>query len=155
MKYQISRATETDLALMQRLFYQTVTTYGSVLFTKEEIKIYSRLATNKSYWLKKFKKAFIYNAKLNGEIVGSFSMDASGNIEYVFVHQNYQGKGIAKSLYATIEEVAKQENIDTLTTQINILTKGFFEKNGFDIIKNEVEVVGGDKVVSYSGVKKL
>jgi len=155
MKFQISRATETDLSLMQRLFYQTVTTYGSILFTKEEIKIYSRLATNRPYWLKKFKKDFIYNAKLNGEIVGSFSMNASGFIEYIFVHQNYQGKGIAKNLYETIEEVARQSNIKTLSTQVTLLTKSFFEKYGFDILKEETEVVGGDKVVSYTGVKNL
>ncbi len=155
MKHQISRATDIDLPLMQRLFYQTVTTYGAMLFTKTEIKIYSRLATNTLYWQKKFKKDFIYNAKLNGEIVGSFSMDAFGNIEYVFVHQNYQGHGIAKDLYETIEEVAKQSNIQTLTTQINMLTKPFFERNGFEIIKNEVEVVGGEKIISYSGVKHL
>lgn len=155
MKYQIRRATEIDLPLMQRLFYQTVTMYGSKIFTKSEIKIYSRLATNKNYWVTKFEKDFIYNAKLNGEIVGSFSMDHMGVIEYVFVHQNYQGKGIAKDLYSTIEEIARESNIKTLTTQINLLTKSFFEKNGFEIVKNEVEVVGGEKIVSYSGVKQL
>lgn len=155
MKYQITKATDNDLSLMQRLFYQTVTTYGSKIFTKAEIKVYSRLATNKGYWLKKFANAFVYNAKLNGEIIGSFSMDTSGTIEYVFVHQRYQGQGIAKGLYATIEEVAKEANIKTLTTQINLLTRHFFEKNGFEIIKNAVKVVGGEEIVSYSGVKHI
>ncbi len=155
MKYQITRATSSDLSLMQRLFYQTVTTYGTMLFTKSEIKIYSRLATNKIYWNKKFEKDFIYNAKLNGEIVGSFSMDSKGNIEYIFVHMNYHGQGIARELYKTIEEVAKKSNINTLTTQINPLTRSFFEKNGFEIVKNAVKVVGGEEVLSYSGVKQL
>ncbi len=155
MKYQISRAIDIDLPLMQRLFYQTVTTYGAKIFTKSEIKMYSRLATNKVYWLEKFKKDFIYNAKLNGEIVGSFSMDALGTIEYVFVHINYQELGIAKDLYKTIEEVALQSNIKTLTTQVNELTKAFFEKNGFEIVKNAVNVVGGEEIISYSGIKHL
>ncbi|GAA4271275.1 GNAT family N-acetyltransferase [Aquimarina gracilis] len=155
MQYQITRATDSDLPLMQRLFYQTVTTYGALLFTKDEIKIYSRLATNKIYWQKKFKKGFIYNAKLNGEIVGSFSMDVNGNIEYFFVHMNYHGKGIARQLYITLEEVAKKEGIKTLTIQIHLATKVFFEKNGFDIVKNAVKVVGGNEIINYSGVKKL
>ncbi len=155
MKYQIAKATSSDLPLMQRLFYQTVTNYGSKIFTKDEIKIYSRLATNKIYWLNKFENAYIYNAKLNGEIIGSFSMSASGNIEYVFVHQNYQGQGIAKNLYRTIEEVARNSNITTLTTQINLLTRLFFENQGFDIVKNAVKVVGGEEVISYSGIKHL
>lgn len=155
MQYQITRAIDSDLPLMQRLFYQTVTTYGAMLFTKAEIKIFSRLATNKIYWQKKFKNDYIYNAKMNGEILGSFSMDTNGNIEYFFVHMNYHGKGIARELYYTLEEVAKQVKIKTLTTQIHLATRVFFEKNGFTIVKNAVKVVGGDEVTSYSGVKKL
>ncbi len=155
MKHQIHRATDNDLPLMQRLFYQTVTMYGSKIFTKEEIKIYSRLATNKIYWQNKFRNDHVYNAKLNGEIVGSFSMSSKGNIEYVFVHQNYMGRGIARDLYNTIEEVARNTNIKTLTTEINLLTRAFFEKYGFEIVKNAVQVAGGNEVVSYSGIKHL
>ncbi|WP_106793092.1 GNAT family N-acetyltransferase [Aquimarina sp. Aq78] len=155
MKCQISRATDQDLPLMQHLFYQTVITYGSMVFTKSEIKIYSRLAINKVYWQKKFNKDFIYNAKLNGEIVGSFSMDSKGNIEYIFVHMNYHGRGIASELYRTIEEIAQKTNIKTLTTQVNMLTRSFFQKNGFEIIKNASKVVGGEEIISYSGVKHL
>ncbi len=155
MSLEINRATEVDLPLMQRLFYQTVTTYGSIIFSKSEIKIYSRLAANKVYWIKKFKKDFIYNAKLNGEIVGSFSMDQNGKIEYVFVHMNYQKQGIASKLYKSLETVAKDANIHTLTTQINLLTRHFFEKRGFEIIKNTSQVVGGEEIVTYSGIKNI
>ncbi|TSE11129.1 MULTISPECIES: GNAT family N-acetyltransferase [Aquimarina] len=155
MKCEVSRATNQDLPLMQRLFYQTVTTYGSMIFTKSEIKIYSRLATNKIYWQNKFEKDFIYNAKLNGEIVGSFSMDKKGNIEYIFVHMNYHGQGIASELYKSIEEIAIRSGITVLTTQINLLTRSFFEKKGFEIVKNAVQVVGGDEVITYSGVKHI
>ncbi len=155
MKCQISRATDHDLPLMQRLFYQTITSYGAKLFTKEEITIYSRLASDKVYWQQKFKKDFIYNAKLNGEIVGSFSMDTLGNIEYIFVHQEYLGRGIASKLYQTIEKIARESNIGTLTTSVNELTRSFFERRGFEIVKNAIKVVGGAEVVSYSGVKHL
>lgn len=140
---------------MQHLFYQTVITYGAKLFTRSEIKTYSRLAVDKAYWQEKFKSDFIYNAKLNGEIVGSFCMDKKGNIEYVFVHMNYHGQGIAGDLYATLENVARDSNIEVLTTPINIGTRSFFENKGFEITKNSVKVVGGEEMISYSGVKYL
>lgn len=155
MKCEISRATDQDLSLMQHLFYQTVITYGSMIFTKSEIKTYSRLAVNRVYWQNKFKKDYIYNAKLNGEIVGSFSMDKKGNIEYIFVHMNYHGRGIATELYKTIEEIAKKQNITSLTAQVNMLTQPFFQKKGFEIIKNAAKVVGGEEIITYSGVKCL
>ncbi|WP_438711400.1 GNAT family N-acetyltransferase [Aquimarina muelleri] len=140
---------------MQHLFYQTVVTYGSQLFTKSEIKNHSQLALDKSYWQEKFENDFIYNAKLNGEIVGSFSMDKKGNIEYLFVHMNYHGQGIASDLYSEIEKIARKTNIKMLTTQVNKITRSFFEKKGFKIIKNSVKVVGGEEIISYSGVKSI
>ncbi|KAA1245758.1 GNAT family N-acetyltransferase [Aquimarina sp. RZ0] len=155
MKYQISRATDSDLPLMQRLFYQTVTIYGSKIFTKSEVKIYSRLATDKKYWKQKFISDFVYNAKLNGEIVGSFLLNNDGTIDYIFVHQNYQGRGIARKLYETIEQVAKESGIDTLTTKVNTITRSFFEKHGFKIIENVKKIAGGGEEIVYSGVKKL
>lgn len=155
MYCNISRATFQDLPLMQHLFYQTVITYGAKLFTKSEIKNYSQLAINKSYWQQKFENDFIYNAKLNGEIVGSFSMDTKGNIEYIFVHMNYHGQGIASDLYTKIEEVARDSDIKTLTAQVNEGTRPFFESKGFEITRNSVKVVGGDEIISYIGVKVI
>ncbi|MFD2565074.1 GNAT family N-acetyltransferase [Aquimarina rubra] len=155
MNYQISRATDSDLPLMQRLFYQTVTIYGSKIFTKEEVKIFSRLALDKNHWTQKFIEDYIYNVKLNGEVIGSFSLSKDGVIEYIFVHQNYQGRGIAKKLYSTLEEVAREAGINSLSTRINLNTKDFFEKNGFKIIKNAEKVSGGEEIVSYSGVKNF
>jgi len=155
MNYQISRATDSDLPLMQRLFYQTVTIYGSKIFTKEEVKIFSRLALDKKHWIQKFTEDFVYNAKLNGEVVGSFSLSKDGVIEYIFVHQNYQGRGIAKELYKTLENVSKQANIEVLTTRISMSTRDFFKKNGFEIIKNIEKVAGGEDIVTYNGVKNL
>ncbi|MHA7058560.1 GNAT family N-acetyltransferase [Aquimarina sp. M1] len=155
MNYQISRATDSDLPLMQRLFYQTVTIYGSKIFTKDEVKIFSRLALDKNHWKQKFIEDFIYNVKLNGEVIGSFAMSKDGLIEYIFVHQNYQGRGIAKKLYVTLEKVAREAGISSLTTRVNSNTKDFFENNGFQIIKNVEKVVGGEEIVSFNGVKHI
>lgn len=155
MKYRISKATSSDLPLMQRFFYQTVTGYGSKLFTKDEIKIYAKLAINNKYWEQKFINDFVYNAKLNGEIIGSFSLSKDGFIDYIFVHQSYQGKGIAFSLYEALEKAAKESAIERLTTRVNSLTSTFFEKNGFEIIKEVKKVVGGEELVYTIGSKKI
>jgi len=155
MKLNINRATKNDLPLMQRLFYLTVTSFGSTLFSKEEIKMYTRLASNKGYWEKKFKKDFIYNAKLNGEIVGSFVLTVDGNIEYFFVNVKYQGKGIASALYSVLEKVAIESNIKILTTHVNKRTRAFFEKKGYQIIENSLMVIGLGEPKSYNGIKSL
>ncbi|RZS99987.1 GNAT family N-acetyltransferase [Aquimarina brevivitae] len=155
MKCKITQAQDTDLPLMQRFFYETVTNFGSAVFTPAEIKMYSRLATNRLYWLDRFKHSHIYNAKLNGEVVGSVCMDSEGHLDFIFVHPRYQGQGIAKELYDTIEQVSIENELDVLTTEINSFTKSFFEKNGFVINKNAVKEVGGGEIIELTGVKHL
>lgn len=155
MKFRIERASASDLPLMQRLFYQTVAIYGSKIFTKSEIKEYSKLARNNAYWKKKFISDFVYNAKLNGEIIGSFLLNKDGTIDYIFVHQNYQGHGIAMDLYETLEKVAKDFKIKILKTKVNKITKTFFEKKGYTIVKNVKKSNDGKEVIVYTGVKDI
>ncbi len=154
MKYKITIATDEDLVLMQRFFYQTVTIYGSLIFTKEEIVRYSKLAANKRYWKQKFANDFVYNAKLNGEIIGSFLLNRDGAIGYIFVHQDYQRKGIAMELYKTLEEVAIDSGIHVLQAEINMATKTFFEKNGFTVFKNG-EPSKKEEIIRYKGIKNI
>jgi len=155
MNCQISRANFNDLHLMQRLFYQTVTSHGSKVFSKEEIKIYSRLALDKQFWREKFESEYIYNAKLNGEVIGSFAMDRMGNISYIFVHMHYHGRGIAGQLFDTILQVAKSREINYLTAQANESMLFFYRKKGFEIMENVIKAVGGEEMVNYEAVKKI
>ncbi len=155
MEYQISRATRNDLPLMQRLFFQTVTFFGSHMLFTEDIKIYSQLSRDKELASKRITEDFVYNAKLNGEIIGSFMLRKDGTLDYIFVHKSYQGKGIARRLYKKIEEIAKDNGMTTLTTLVTTNTESFFKKLGFEIIKNIEKVVGGDEVICYNGIKNL
>ncbi len=155
MNFEISRAAITDFPLMKHLFYQTVSNFGSKLFTKEEIKEYSRLVTDTKYWKQKFDHNFIFAAKLNGEILGIISMGPTGIIEILFVHQNYQGRSIAKKLYQTIEDTARTHNISVLRSHVFPLTRAFYENNGFEIIADVKETASGESITSYSGVKQL
>lgn len=151
----ITKAIDSDLPLMQRFFYETVTNFGSQVFTPTEVKIYSKLATNRIYWLEKFRTCHIYNAKLNGEIIGSVCMEDDGHIGYIFVHLKYQNKGIAKQLYKVVEKVCRENDIQVMTTDINMVSRSFFEKRGFAINRNAVEEVGGGEVIQLTGVKYL
>lgn len=155
MKVEIKRAVESDIPLMQRLFYQTVTFFGPGVFSRSEVETYSKLSTDKEYWIKKIQQDYVYHAKLNGEILGSFALDKTGNIEYIFVHLNYHGSGIASKLYKKLEEVAMQEGMKTLTVKLNHMTLPFFEKKGFEIIRESIKVVGGADKGYCTGIKKI
>ncbi len=58
-------------------------------------------------------------------------------------------------LYKTLEKVAKESGIQTLTTKINAITKPFFEKKGFTILENIVKSKNGKEIIVHTGIKNI
>ena len=47
----------------------------------------------------------------NGDLVGVISTKKVNHICMLFVHKNYHRKGIARSLFKTVEDICKRDNI--------------------------------------------
>lgn len=155
MDYRINQVSSKDLPLLQRLFYETVTIYGSQLFSKNEIRLFMKLALDKGFWKSRFAYNHIYVAKLHGEIIGSFSLSPVGTIDYIFVHKDYQDKGLATDLYKLIEELAQKNGITILSAFVSHATKDFFEKRNFKILETLDGEIGRGNVPELKAVKKV
>lgn len=154
MNYKIRPAVIADVNKMQRLFYNTISTIGIQRYTESQIKAWTKNAHDMGYWMEKFDKNNFYVAVLNGEIVGFISLDKTGYIDYIYIHHNYQGQGIANALFLKIESIAKESGTRVLTSDVSYIAKPFFEKKGFVVLKkNEIEV-DGEILINFS-VKKM
>ncbi len=155
MNYEIRRGNLSDLPRLQRLFYNTVTSVGIKAYTKAEIRIWTRHFSDTAYWESKFIHNNFYVAALHAEIVGFISLSNTGYIDNIYVSHKYQRKGIANLLYTRIEAVAKEYNFKELTTDISHLAKPFFEKKGFEILKENHHKIDGETLVNFSAKKVL
>ncbi len=154
MSYTIRRANIRDLPRLQRLFYNTITSVGLKVYTKVQIKKWTQHFSDTAYWEHKFVHNNFYVATLNGEVVGFISLSDTGYIDYIYVSHNYQGKGIANLLYTRIEVLAKELDFKELTSDISALEKPFFEKKGFEILKECHRRIDNETLVNFS-VKKV
>lgn len=83
------------------------------------------------------KKRDIYVAELNGEVIGTASLE--NNIIYgVFVDVNYHGCGIGKKLMSIIEDNAKKNSVNLVQVPSSITSQNFYYKLGYNYVK-EVE----------------
>ncbi|MFP3335411.1 GNAT family N-acetyltransferase, partial [Pseudomonas sp. SIMBA_064] len=81
-------------------------------------------------------------AIIDHKIVGFCSLD-NGNIDLLFVHQNYLRQGIALKLYTQIEQVSRQKGKTRLTADVSKTAKPFFERVGFKVLKEQTVNVKG------------
>jgi len=145
MPYTIDRYTSLDLEPLVDLFYETVHQVNARDYSEKARRAwapYSR-ATRLQRWKPHLDSNITFVAKDNSKLIGFIDMTTKGHIHGLFVHKDYQGRGVASQLLKEVEYAAKKRNIAILTTDASITAKKFFEGKGFiEIKKNSVELKG-------------
>ncbi|GIU07671.1 GNAT family N-acetyltransferase [Shewanella morhuae] len=92
-----------------------------------------------SYWLERLKGTTIWVAETENMLVGFINLklgddtevEASAEIECLFVHPEYARSGVATTLYFALFEQVKGLALKRLTVEASYLARPFFEKQGF------------------------
>lgn len=64
-------------------------------------------------------------------------MNQHGYLHSMFVHKDWQGKGIATQLLSEVERIARVFHVSEITSEVSLTAKPFFEKNGYEVVKNQ------------------
>lgn len=127
-KYQSS-----DCKALADLFYHTVHTVNAKDYTKEQLQVWATGQVDLENWDQSLQEHFSVVAVENEKILGFGDIDRTGYLDRLYVHGDYQGKGIATAICNQLEQ-AIQGNIITHTS---ITAKPFFEKRGYQVIKEQ------------------
>ena len=74
---------------------------------------------------------FIVATNQQSQIVGFSSITHQGYLHSMFVHKDFQGKGIATILLNEIERYATARGIMRITSEVSLTARPFFEKRGY------------------------
>ncbi|RYY29749.1 MAG: GNAT family N-acetyltransferase, partial [Sphingobacteriaceae bacterium] len=76
-------------------------------------------------------------------IAGFASITADGYLDVLFVHKDFQRRGVALSLLNQIKKVAHTPGINRITSDVSITARPFFEKQGFSIVAAQQVALNG------------
>lgn len=124
---------ETDCKEILELFYNTVHTINTKDYTKEQLNVWATGKENLDIWNKSLKEHYSLVVIEDEFIVGFGDIDKTGYLDRLFVHKDYQGKGIATAICDKLEQQCQGK----VYTQSSITAKGFFEKRGYKMIKKQ------------------
>lgn len=124
----------SDCKEVSELFYNTVHTINAKDYTKEQLDVW---ATNEID-LEKFNKSLIEHYSLvaikNKIIIGFGDIDKTGYLDRLFVHKDYQNRGVATAICDRLEQKMLKGKV---ITHSSITAKSFFEKRGYKVIKEQ------------------
>lgn len=146
----IRRYQQSDCKELTELFYNTVHTVNAKDYTKEQLNIWATGQVDLKKWDLSLQEHYSIVAVENNVIVGFGDIDKTGYLDHLFVHADYQGKGIATAICDTLEQFV-EENI---TTHASITARPFFEKRGYKVVKEQQVERQGIFLTNYVMVKE-
>ena len=130
---EIRQYKPSDCKEMADLFYNTVHTINAKDYTKEQIDVWATGQVDLEKWNQSFQEHFTVVAVDYETIVGFGDIDKTGYLDRLYIHADYQGKGIATMICDQLE----QEVQGSIITHASITARPFFEKRGFKVIKEQ------------------
>ena len=122
------------------LFYNTVHAVNSKDYTKEQLDVWATGEVDLEKWNNSLSEHYSFVAVENGMIVGFGDIDKTGYLDRLYVHKDYQRKGIATAICNELENVI---HCGKVITHASITAKPFFENRGYMVvIKQKVKQKG-------------
>lgn len=141
---------EDDSPRLLSLFRGTVERIGIRAYTPEQLRAWAPDDIPLEPWTRRFRETFTIVAECGdlheGEhgLVGFSNLTSDGCIDMLYVHADWQGRGIASRLYSELESHAQEElRLERLHADVSILARPFFLKQGFSIEREYVKNVRG------------
>lgn len=124
----------SDCQALAELFHHTVHTVNAGDYTPEQLDAWSPGAVDLEGWNRSFLERHTLVAEEGGRIVGFGDMDGTGYLDRLYVHKDCQGRGIASAICEALERAADTAG---LTTHASITARPFFEKRGWQVVKEQ------------------
>lgn len=146
---------DSDAQILRRLFYDTVHAINQKDYSQSQCDAWAPVVYDEKEWANNLKHNYTLVAQIDNEPVGFADMDRDGYVEHLFVHKDFQGKGIAKALIQAIEKEAQRQGFKELRAEVSITAQPFFEKAGFIIVKKQHKKHRGEIFINYIMIKGL
>lgn len=138
MKITIRKANHSDIHELNSLFKKTIINVNKKDYSQAEILDWASCGDDENRWRKLIDELyFIVAEDENKKITGFSSISSDGYLHSLFIHHNFQQKGVASKLYEEIEDHARKLNLKEISTEASITAKTFFKKKGFKVINKQ------------------
>lgn len=135
-------ATKKDIPAIKELFRSTILSVNLKDYPSEQVECWAARGEDASVWEERINEQYFILAEENNTILGFAALKLSGYLNSMFVHRDYQGKGVASLLLKKIEEYARMKDISEITADVSITAQPFFSKKGYVILEQQTVCIG-------------
>jgi len=144
-KVHIRQYQPSDCIELTKLFYNTVHTVNAKDYAKEQLDVWATGQVDLEKWNQSLQEHFSVVAVEGKMIAGFGDIDKTGYLDRLYVHADYQGKGIATAICNQLEQAVQ----GSIYTHASITARPFFEKRGYKVIRKQQVERQGIVLINY------
>lgn len=149
---KVRKAEDQDAERIAELISETVKEVNATDYADEEIAVWSDTDVEKLKDAPEEKRPLV--AVKDGRIVGFGELEED-EITGLYVDHRHQGEGIGARLLSRIEEIARENDIETIELKSTITAKQFYENHGYTVIGETVREMEDQELDCYKMEKAL
>lgn len=124
----------SDLEQLAQLFFDTIHTVNARDYTPVQLDAWADGKPDLECWNHSFLNHCTLVAVSEETIVGFGDLDDTGYLDRLYVHRDWQGRGIATVLCDALETHGDHARI---TTHASITARPFFERRGYQVVREQ------------------
>lgn len=131
--FKLREYDSNDCKEITELFYHTVHTVNAKDYTEEQLNVWATGSVDEEKWNQSLLEHDSVVAVEDGMIVGFGDVDKTGYLDHLYVHADWQGRGIATAICDRLEEAVE----GNIVTHASITARTFFERRGYQVVKEQ------------------
>lgn len=138
-----------DTQQIMDLFYNTVHEINIRDYSQAQVDAWAPQEMDYERWQERLSSSITQVAEEDGLIAGFAELEPNGHIDCFYCRRDVIGRGVGALLYNALEARAREMGAVKLFAEVSITARRFFEKRGFQLIKEQEVVVRGIPMKNY------
>lgn len=149
-------ARPADIPAISNLFKASIEVLAANDYTAEQIIVWTSEYDQTETWQTRLNHQYFLVAESAAQtLAGIASLDATGYLDLLYVHPDFQRQGIATGLVAHLEQYAFGSDIAVIRTEASLTAKPFFESHGYRVVAPQQKNYQGITFATFTMQKLL
>ncbi len=148
----IRRYLPKDFKQVVELFCWSVREVARQDYSTEQIEAWAPALPDWKGWAERLQEDHVFVCDLDEKVIGFVKFDDTGYVDLLFVHPEFQRRGVAKGL---MEMVIDRSTASELTADVSITARPFFKSLGFVEVQSQDARRAGVKLRNFKMKRSL
>jgi len=151
----LRQITIKDQVELKKVYFDSIQSIDEKIYSQEQKRAWSSQAWNNSNFDKSITKGRGWLLSKKGIIIAFATRYPSDRIALFYCKGKFQRKGYGSKLLHKLENEAKKEGLDSLSTEASLISYELFRKNEWEIIRKEKIIINNIFFERYKMTKTL